>query len=226
MAREFIEVKIRGKHKEDFKGGNMNNEKLLSKLKELNACIEAVKFCKGKDLKTAWNKCERADWLLWFICKLEIGTKKERIHVICDCAATALKYVPKGEDRPRLTIEAARKYADEPTQENLERAGAVEAAAEAATWAATWAAEVATWAAGAATGAAEAAAWAATGAAEAAARAATGAAEAAARAATGAVEAAAGAATGAVEAAAGAAGAATHKKMCKMIRAKISIDKP
>lgn len=70
--------------------------------------------------------------MLWYICKMEIGTRQERIHIICDCAATALKYVPKGENRPRLAIEAARKYADEKTPENLEKLNAARAAAEAA----------------------------------------------------------------------------------------------
>ena len=62
----------------------MNSEDLLVKLSELSAWWDAVKWTNGMDLKTAWNKCERADWLLWFICKTEIGTKRKRIHVICD----------------------------------------------------------------------------------------------------------------------------------------------
>ena len=130
----------------------MNNKDLLKKLSDLRACREAVKWTNGMNLKTAWNKCKRADWLIWFICKMEIGTKQERIHAVCDCAATALMYVPKGEDRPRLAIEAARKYTDNPTEENRQ-------ACDRAIWAA-WAARattMATWAAEAAGAAAEAA---------------------------------------------------------------------
>jgi hypothetical protein len=48
---------------------------------------------------------------------MELGTQRERIHVICDCAETSLRYVPKGEDRPRFAIEAARRYADNPTHD-------------------------------------------------------------------------------------------------------------
>ena len=106
----------------------MNNKDFVAKLKELSACPEAVEFVGDKDFKTAWKKCVRADWMLWLICKMEIGTRQERIHIICDCAATALKYVPKGENRPRLAIEAARKYADERTPANLERLNAAWAA--------------------------------------------------------------------------------------------------
>ena len=166
----------------------MNNKDLITKLKEINACSEAVEFCKDKDLKKAWKKCVRADWLLWFVCAMEIGTIRERIHVICDCAATALKYVPKGEDRPKKAIEAARAYADKPTVENLQL---LNAAGDAA-WDAAWdAARAARAAAGDARDAR------------------------AARAAAG----------DAAWDAARAAGDAAHKKMCRIIRKKISIDK-
>ncbi|NQT23383.1 MAG: hypothetical protein HQ579_08130, partial [Candidatus Omnitrophica bacterium] len=130
-------------------------------LKKINACQEAIDFVRDNNytLKQAWNKCKRADWLLWFMCKTEMATKRERIHIICDCAATSLKYVPKGEDSPRLAIEAARRYADSPTQENLamlEKARAVAGdatgkvaggAAGGAAGDAAWAAAGAAWAA-------------------------------------------------------------------------------
>ena len=178
----------------------MNNKDFVTKLKELSACSEAVEWAKKySTLQGAWKACERADHMLWYICKMEIGTRKERIHIICDCVATALKYVPKGEDRPRLAIKAARKYADKRTPENLERLNAAWVATGAAAWAAAWvAARDATGAAAraAARAAAGAAAWAAAGA----------------------------AAGDSARAAAGAAArAAAHKKMCKIIRKKISI---
>ena len=108
----------------------MKNKQLLSRLRKINACSEAVDWVDGMDFKKAWETCERADWMLWYMCKTEMGTKRERIHIVCDCAATALKHVPKGEDRPRKAIEAARRYADNPTDEN--------AAARAVAWAAAW----------------------------------------------------------------------------------------
>ena len=145
----------------------MNNIEFTAKLKELSACPKAIEYVGDMDFKAAWEKCIRADWMLWLICKMEIGSREERIHIICDCAATTLKYVPEGEDRPRLAIEAARKYADERTPENLERLNAAEAAswavAGAASWAAAGAAGAVAWdAAGAswaAAGAAGSAAW-------------------------------------------------------------------
>jgi hypothetical protein len=73
------------------------------------ACPEAVDWVDDKDLKTAWNTCERADWMLWLAAKTGID-RKLLVLVACDCAETALKYVPDGEDRPRQAIETARKW--------------------------------------------------------------------------------------------------------------------
>ena len=84
----------------------MDNNNFAAKLKELNACQEAVDWIGEKDFGTSWNECERADWMLWLICEMEIGIKRERIHIICDCAAIALKYVSKGENRPKEAIGA------------------------------------------------------------------------------------------------------------------------
>jgi len=95
--------------------------------------------------------------MLWYIGKAELGTKRDRTHVICDCAETALKYVPKGEDRPRKAIEAAREYVDNPTEENLKKLNAAWDAASAAAGDAAGAAAGA--AANAAGYAASAAAW-------------------------------------------------------------------
>lgn len=120
----------------------MTNSQFKEKLKELNACQEAIDWIGDRDLQTAWNECERVDWMLWLCWKMDIGTKSQRIHAGCDCAETALKYVPKGEDRPRLAIKAARRYADEPTPEKLEK---LKSTADAAARDAAWAAYAAAW---------------------------------------------------------------------------------
>jgi hypothetical protein len=181
----------------------MRNTELIKQLTDFKACEDAIQWVRDNKytLKEAWAKSKRADWLLWYMCRTEMATQKERIHIICDCAATALKYVPKGEDRPRLAIEAARKYADNPTEENR---NATYAAANAATDAA-YAADAATYAAAYAADAATYAA------AYAAAHAATDAAYAA------------DAAHAAAYAAAYAAYPKAHIKMCRMIRRKINV---
>jgi len=172
---------------------------LKDELVDMKACPEAVEWVGDKTIEEAWTTCERADWMLWYA-----SSKAPHALVVraaCACARMALRFVPDGEDRPRLAIEAAERWANNPTEENRAAAGAAGAAARAA-WAAAWAAADA---AGAAARAAWAAAWAAADAAGAA-GAAGGAAWAAADAAS-AAWAAAGAA-GAAWAAADAAGAA------------------
>ena len=121
----------------------MTNEILLKKLTEWQACEDAIQWVKDNkySLKVAWWKCERADWLLWLMCKAEMAIQKERIHIICDCAETALKYVPKEENRPREAILAARRYADNPTQKNKDAAYAAAYVAYAAAYAANAAAK-------------------------------------------------------------------------------------
>lgn len=84
-------------------------------LKDLNACTEARKWAKGQSFYHVWTTCERGDWLLW-LCARMTGkdgwpTRQQLTLAACDCAELALKYVESGEDRPRLAIETARKWA-------------------------------------------------------------------------------------------------------------------
>ena len=112
-------------------------------LTKLGACTEAVKWAGRKTPKKAWETCKRGDWLLWIADKLNVD-RKLLVLAACACARTALKYVPAGEERPRLAIEAAERWADNPTEKNK-----AAAAARAAAWAAGDAGAAA-WAAGAA----------------------------------------------------------------------------
>ncbi|MFO0474195.1 MAG: putative immunity protein, partial [Alphaproteobacteria bacterium] len=56
-----------------------------------------------------WADCERPDWLLWWAA--HSVPRQELVLAACDCAELALRYVPQGEDRPRLAIETARRWA-------------------------------------------------------------------------------------------------------------------
>jgi len=171
---------------------------LKTELEALDACSEAVNWVGRKSLKTAWAKCEHGDWLLWYAGKVGVD-QKLLVLAACDCAETALQYVPDGELRPAQAIQAARNWCDGTgTAEAAERAAAgAGAAAGAAAWAAATAERAAAWAAEEAAGAA--AAWAAE---EAATAAAAWAAEAA-------------------ERAADAAGATAHKHCADLVRARI-----
>ena len=84
-------------------------------LHELGACSSAVEWAHGKTLHVVWNTCNRGNWLLWLVGKMadENGwpTRKQLVLAACACAEQALKYVPKGEDRPKKAIQTARAWA-------------------------------------------------------------------------------------------------------------------
>ena len=93
----------------------MNAIETQQLLRSLHACEEARTWAKGKTLAEIWEQCERGDWLLW-LCGRMCGTdgwptRQELVLAACDCAERALKYVKKGEVRPRIAIETARKWA-------------------------------------------------------------------------------------------------------------------
>ena len=83
----------------------MTNAELKADLAKLSACREAVVWLGERDLATAWAECERADFMLWYAAKR--CDRKAVVLAACACARTALKYIPEGEERPRLAIETA-----------------------------------------------------------------------------------------------------------------------
>jgi hypothetical protein len=81
---------------------------LRAMLVRREACYEAIAWAKGKSLRAAWDGCKRADWMLWLAAKLL--PRKSVVRAACACARTALRYVPAGEDRPRVAIETAERW--------------------------------------------------------------------------------------------------------------------
>ena len=69
-------------------------------------CSEAIEWMNGHDPKSAWENCQRSDWLLWIASRVGLDRKK-LVMATCAVARLSLKYVPNGEDRARLAIEAA-----------------------------------------------------------------------------------------------------------------------
>ena len=93
----------------------MNATALANLLQGLRACSEARKWTRGKSLSEAWRACDRGDWMLWLCAKM-IGqegwpTQQQVVLAACSCAERSLKFVRKGDDRPRLAIETARRWA-------------------------------------------------------------------------------------------------------------------
>lgn len=89
-------------------------------LKRLGACAEGRTWVGRRDLATAWAECERADHMLWLAGMAGVN-HQTLVLAAAACAETALEFVPEGEDRPRLAIEAAKAWANDPTEANLQR---------------------------------------------------------------------------------------------------------
>jgi hypothetical protein len=120
------------------------------KLVKLGACPNAVEWARAyPSLAAAWKACERADWMLWLAGRLcrTVPQRKRLTLAACACARMVLKYVPKGEDRPRAAILTAERWARDASVVTLEN---VRKAADAAAYGAGYAAYAAAHAAHAA----------------------------------------------------------------------------
>jgi len=106
----------------------MKNEELRQFLTSRDACPAAMDWLGDRDSSQMWADCERPDWLLWWAA--HSVPRQELVLAACDCAELALRYVPKGEHRPRLAIETARRWArGEATVEEVRSADAAALAA-------------------------------------------------------------------------------------------------
>ena len=109
-------------------------------LGSIDACEEAIEWVGERNAATAWRECPRADWLMWILGanadRPGWPTQGEVVRLACQCARRALVNVPAGEERPRLAIEAAERWANEPTEENRIAAGSAAEAAGSAAYAA------------------------------------------------------------------------------------------
>jgi hypothetical protein len=142
----------------------MKKTEYLQKLKELNACQEAINWSAGfDDAQQAWDACENGAWMLWLVGKL-CEDRKLLVLAACQCARLALKYIPENEKRPVTAIEIAEKWArneEGVTLEHVRLAASASYAAYAASYAAANAARAARAANAAAYAASDAAAYAA-----------------------------------------------------------------
>ena len=140
----------------------MTTKKHWSNKLPASACADAKAWAREQpSYRAAWTYCERGDWMLWLAGRLsskpESASRRKLVLCACACARTALRFVPNGETRPRVTIETAERWARGEHGVTLE---AVRAAADASVchpMSATYAAYAAAYAAGAARYAADAA---------------------------------------------------------------------
>jgi len=103
----------------------MNNVELKKHIESRVGCPEALDELKylfgwkpdgdgtdwlgGRDSARMWAECLRPEGLLWYASAHV--SRQELVLAVCDCAEMALRYVPENENRPRLAIETARKWA-------------------------------------------------------------------------------------------------------------------
>ena len=121
----------------------MNAAELKKWLTSNYACTESLEWLSDRDLDTAWAECPRGDWLLWLTAKAGID-RKRLVMSACSTAREALRFVPEGEDRPRIAIETAEAWCrSEATIEQVREARWNAAAAAAAAYAADAAAAAA-----------------------------------------------------------------------------------
>ena len=53
------------------------DKQFIAKLENLNACEDSIEWLSTQDnLQQAWKDCERGDWLLWLVARLNINERK------------------------------------------------------------------------------------------------------------------------------------------------------
>ena len=125
-------------------------EHLLRRLRRLGACESAREWAATRtSAEAVWTECERGDWLLWLAARAGVD-RREVVLAACAVARTALQYVRAGEERPRIAIETAERWArGEASIADVRAAAAATATATAADAAAAAAYAYAAYAAGA-----------------------------------------------------------------------------
>ena len=113
----------------------MTNKQFKIYLKKNGACVEGFRWVGNKTLAQAWKTFDRSDWMFWLIRKSGKVSQSKLVLVACACAYSLLPDYERlypGDDRPRKAIEAAERWAKEPTKKNKDAAYAVANAAYAA----------------------------------------------------------------------------------------------
>ena len=119
-------------------------KKHIEYLHSLGACDDAIKFAdKHLSLKSAWEVCQRPDWMLWLLASIEHQDDKNYRLYACWCVRNTPLHDGRTvwdlltDPRSKNAVEVAERYAvGDATQEELAtaRATAGDAAGDAA-WA-------------------------------------------------------------------------------------------
>ena len=106
-------------------------------LLDLNPCEDGLAFARLHkfDFPKIYAKCERGDWLIWWLRKTGNLDKPQAVKIAVACAEHVLPFFEKkypNDKRPRLAIEAALEWIKNPTDENRAKCRTAAAAAYAA----------------------------------------------------------------------------------------------
>jgi hypothetical protein len=131
-------------------------------LLDCSPCGNGLAFAKSCkfDFAKIYDTCERGDWLIWLLRKSKTIDQKQYVLLACACAEHTLQIFEKknpNNKQPRKAIESARKWTENPTEENKAICYAAADADAAAAYADAAAADATTYAAYAADAAAYAA---------------------------------------------------------------------
>ena len=93
---------------------------------DMHPCTEGLTFADQCDFDAVkiWNTCPRGDWMIWLLLQTQSIDRQTSVKLACLCAEHVLSiYESKYPDdtHPRLAIEAAKAWADNPTDEKLAR---------------------------------------------------------------------------------------------------------
>lgn len=88
-------------------------------LESVGACREPLRWVADfADAQTAWDACERGDWMLWVLGRLSgppgSDSRKKVVLAACECARLALAQYEihyREDSRPRTAIETAERHA-------------------------------------------------------------------------------------------------------------------
>jgi len=99
----------------------MNVQKLIIKLRELNACKEAIEWLSSQTtLEQAWENCTRGDWLLWLVAALRVDERK--LSLAKGLVAKEITYL-MDDKRSKTAVQAAIDYGkNEISRNELEKA--------------------------------------------------------------------------------------------------------
>ena len=91
----------------------------LANLRELDACRDACDWVAGQTGSAAaiWDCCERSDWMLWLLNKIQPLTREQAVTLACRFALEVLPIFEgkfPDDKRPRLAIEAAQALLTQP----------------------------------------------------------------------------------------------------------------